>query len=532
MFNFEHNRSICENTISITLSGLSINWHRLIVPAVLLCTLAGCGPTRFEASNIYPNCGRAYEECPVNLSAYKSVQQRIGGQDPTLSLAVAISGGGYRAANFGAGALLELEQTTGLNLTQNNALLQIDYFSTVSGGGFAAAAYLSSLHDYLRFGGTYDNYSFAGALKKPDCSCPPEATAPAEQFADPCIRRHLRGFYSDAVGDLIQDIISWLTLDMFKNAGYFEKIIDDDILGYRWRKRKLRSLQNATEQSASLVLGDIFVQKDDQHRQVKLPYWVANATVYENGAIFAFTPDHLKLYKIRGYRHRLKVYEQSWSQPGYEKFIETMPLSVGATASASFPVATLPTTLTNDLDPNNRYLHLFDGGLADNIAVITAVRLLDAECSGEVTKKALIVVDAYRGTFAPFSSTKHPPPIGNTAMRVMNISLDSWRGRYRRIIRQLCEAKDIAVVFLSFDDLDELPDCQKLFEFGLDPNDVKALTGKAHSPQTPFELLRAIPTIKWQDKGKLSGPKQDLLLAAGRYVVHENKDDILNALKW
>jgi len=494
---------------------------------ILLFLLTGCGPTRYEASEIYPVCEKPFEECSIDLSAYKPAQQRIGGQDPNLSLAVAISGGGHRAANFAAGVLLELERIPTAP-SGNNLLKEIDYFSTVSGGGFAAAAYISSLHDYRAFKGTDDGYSFAGAFQVPSCDCPAETPA-QEQVMDPCIRRHLQGFYANSVSDLVQDIISWLTLNMFKKAGYFEKITDDDILGYNWRKRKLRSLQDAVEQKRSLVLADIFIQKSEPNGHVKLPYWIANATVYENGAIFAFTPGHLKLYKVYGYRHRLKMYKHNPSQQGYEQFIEQMPLSVGTTASANFPAATLPTTLKSSLDPNNRYLHLYDGGMSDNIGVITAVRVLQAEPAKQVTRKVLLVIDAYRGTFAPFSSTKHPPPIGSTAMRTMNISLDSWHGRYREILRGLCTNKGIEVVFLSFDDLNNPPDCNELLDFGLSAEDVKKLKEKTGTVR-PFELLRGIKTIDVKQKGKLSPCEQNLLLAAGRCAVHNKRYEIMQAL--
>jgi hypothetical protein len=509
---------------------LSRDYYSLsvLIFLILAFLLTGCGPTRYEASEIYPVCEKPFEECSIDLSEYKPALQRIGGQDPNLSLAVAISGGGHRAANFAAGVLLELERIP-TDPSGTNILQEIDYFSTVSGGGFAAAAYISSLHDYMTFKGTDEGYSFAGALEVPSCDCPVEEQLAAEQFMDPCIRRHLRGFYSNAVNDLIQDIISWLTLDLSENAGYFEKITDDDILGYNWRKRKLRSLQDPAEQKASLTLADIFIPKSDPNGQVKLPYWIANATVYENGAIFAFTPRHLKLYKVYGYRHRLKIYKHNTSQPGYEQFINQMPLSVAATASANFPAATFPTTLISELDPNNPYLHLYDGGMADNIGVVTAARVLQAEPAEQVTKKVLLVIDAYRGTFAPFSSTKHPPPIGNTAIRAMNISLDSWRGRYREITRGLCKEKGIEAVFLSFDDLSNLPDCNELVVFGLSAEDVKKLKEKAGSVR-PFELLRAIKTIDLEQKGKLSSCEQNLLLAAGRYAARTKKTEILTAI--
>jgi hypothetical protein len=461
----------------------------------------------------------------------------MGGQDPSLALAAAISGGGHRSANFAAGALLELEQLTSQDSTRSNVLFETDYFSTVSGGGFTAAAYISSLHDYMKFNGSNEGHSFAKALRYPagnypPVKCPCKRPPGSEQIMDPCIRRHLRGFYSDIAGDIWRDILSWATLGIFDRGGHFEKTLDDDILGRCWRKKKLASLAVDGGEGASLTLGDIFVERNERERQIELPYWVANAAAYENGAIFPFTPDHLRLYRVRGYRHRLTEYSHVEPKQDYDEFIRRVPLAVGVTASANFPVATLPTILKSDMDANNPYLHLLDGGVADNLGVITALRLLEKEPHSAVTRRALIVIDAYQGTFVPFSNIKQPPPIGNTAIRVTDISLDSWRGRYREIVRSLCRDKNVKVVFLSFDDVAGLADWGDLLDFGLDPNDVAALPKKKGERYAPFESLRRISTLKLEDQGRLSMAEQKLLLAAGRYVVNKKKEEILTILNW
>jgi hypothetical protein len=461
----------------------------------------------------------------------------VGGQDPSLALAAAISGGGHRAANFAAGVLLELEQLTTQDSAGGNLLSEIDYFSTVSGGGFAAAAYISSLHDYIKFNGTKHGYSFAKVLRYPTAgyppvTCPCKKPPPAEQITDPCIRRHLQGFYSGVGGDLWRDVLSWATIGILERPGHFEKTLDDDVLGQYWRKKKLASLPEDVSGGASLTLGDVFVDRREHETRVQLPYWVANATVYENGAIFPFTPDHLKLYRVCGYRHRLTKYSYVEDEQEYDEFIRRVPLAVGMTASANFPVATVPTILTSDMDANNPFLHLLDGGVAENLGVITALRLLRNEPCREITTRGLIVIDAYQGTFVPFSRIKQPPPIGDAAMRVTDISLDSWRGRYREIVRNLCANINVAVVFLSFDDTADLRDFGPLFAFGLEREDVAKLSKKKSEGRTPFELLRRISTLKLEDQGRLSMAEQKLLLAAGRYVVKKKKEEMLDILNW
>lgn len=143
----------------------------------------------------------------------------------------------------------------------------------------------------------------------------------------------------------------------------------------------------------------------------------------------------------------------------------------------------------------------------------------------------MIVIDAYGGTFEPFSKIRFPPPPASTALRIMSIALDSWHARYREIISDWCREKNISVVYLSFDDLANLEDCKPLLDFGLTEQDVKELTKKSKLTK-PFDLLRNVATIKTEDKGLLSAAEQNLLISAGRFVVQQKKSEILSALNW
>ena len=537
---FNYNITKTRNPVSRSMFNVQLKKYSpaALTMILLMCLLAGC-KTRNKASLIYPVCGLMYEECSPEMSTYKSVQLRGNGQDPNLALVVAASGGGHRAANFTAGVMLGLEETANHDSSRCNILSQVDYFSTVSGGGFAIAVYVSSLHDHLYFNGTSDDYSFAAVLRYPPedyqpvkCQSGCQSTEPPDdELTDPCIRRHLQGFYSDFLKDFFQEILFGLTLGTLGKSCQLEQAIDNELLGYCWRKSKLESSCSEETPDATLTFNDVFVRKDDSNTQINLPYWVANATAYENGAIFAFTPDYFKLYDINGYKHRSKKHRYDCSKDDYDEFIWRVPLSLGVTASGNFPVLVPATTLNSDMDPNNPYLHLLDGGMADNLGVMTALRMLEKEPDKAVIKKVLIVVDAYQGNFAPFSKIEYSPLIANTALRAMDISLDSWHGRHREIVRRLCEVRDIEVVFLGFDDLAQLPNCTALFAFGLGPDDVKKLTRHPNRAR-PFQLLRRIPTVNFKEKGKLSLAQQNLLLAAGRYVVDKKTDEILRKLGW
>ena len=105
----------------------------------LTATLSHAG--RVESEKVF---AQDYQTPPFDISRYKSPEQRGKTQRENVSVAVCISGGGHRAANFGIGAMMGLENVQ-IENNSYNSLQEIDYFSTVSGGGFAAAVYISSL---------------------------------------------------------------------------------------------------------------------------------------------------------------------------------------------------------------------------------------------------------------------------------------------------------------------------------------------------------------------------------------------------
>ncbi len=512
----------------------------IIMAAVSVC---GCGPQRHAPSLIHPyRPGKPFQECSADLSLYKPVQERPG-QDPNIVLVVAASGGGYRAANFTAGALLGLEEIKNPR-RPSNALTEVDYFSSVSGGGFAVGAYITTLRDYRRFSGTTEGFSFAGAMAPTNERCPCKGKPPAEQHIDPCVRKHLQGLYRDFISDFLRTLLPWNYLGFDKRNLRFEQAIDDDTLGYRWRKKKLESLADPNaEQNAAIKLGDIFVRADDIEREVQLPYWFANAAVYQNAVIFPFSPDHLSFYQLTGYYHRQKKKKCGQSYGDCEDlndFAFSVSASVGVTSSANFPLAMPPLRFISSMDPNNPYFYLLDGGVADNLGVVTALRLLGDEKNVNAARKILLVIDSYQGDLTPFEKAHKPPVEARAAVRLMETGLDSWRARYRELTDRLCERENIRPVYLSFDDLADA-DFNDLKPFGLSDEDKKDLC--EHKPKkcpkaTPFYLLRSVSMSApafWGKRGleyRIPESQQNLLIAAGRYVVHKNRNEILDALGW
>ncbi len=353
----------------------------------------------------------------INLSAYRSVQERSG-QDPDLAVAMAISGGGHRAANFAVGVMLGLESFS-TSTVPGNLLSEVDYFSTVSGGGFAAGAYLATRFDH-HCARSEAPYSFATAL-----------------HADENVM--LKHLERDFQSILLSAGVNLQTLGYMDGGDLLEQQFDYTILGAAQRAG-----------NTSFCLGNLFKPANGT-LPATLPYWFANATVYENGARFTFTPEMLLKYHVREYTHRMTDVELN--SDGYD-----LPFAVAVKTSASFPAAIPATTFTCAApnDPLNDYLHLLDGGLIDNLGVRAAFDVLQQD---PAPRRLLLVVDAYKGDSHPLSKSRTSPSGLLAGYRITRIALDSDHSLLRRnVLKRAREAADekrgpIDVVFLSFDDL-------------------------------------------------------------------------------
>lgn len=339
----------------------------------------------------------------VDLSYYKPVNTRPF-QRSDIAIAVAASGGGYRAANLTAGVLMGLEQVTDPHL-QGNLLQAVDYFSTVSGGGFGVGYYIASLEDFME---THDvngpfapQFSFTNTMNSlPDVN-PLDKDYSGQLF-----------FGADR-GQLIEE--------KFANS--------------------ILKTSHGT-----LTLGDIFVPQNSPQNP-HLPYWVTNSTIYQNAALLPFTPDVLAKYGINTYKYDDKTTViQNYND---------IPVAVGMTASASFPFALTPTTLgsSNCTSGSECYLHLLDGGIADNLGVYTALNLLHQD---PAKIKVLIIIDAYAGHSQPFSEDADAPDGSTLFWRIMGMGTDAFRQMIKPNIKNLARAelcrgntRNVLVIYLD-----------------------------------------------------------------------------------
>ena len=429
----------------------------------------------------------------IDLSTYKSVQERPG-QNPDLCIAVAISGGGSRAANFGVGIMLGLEDFEGMRY--QNLLKEVDYLSTVSGGGFAGGSYVAALYDHNRLR--------------------PDAPFVFEDYVKWRVREALAYSY---VGTLVRANFNprlWFT--HVDDGDALERAIDDQVLGYKSRRKAMGS------DAPSIRLGDMFIPKDSD-LPVRLPMHITNSSTINTMQIFPFTPDVLEEYGVVGYTHRMQK-EVNEFPASY-----IVPLSVGIKSSGSFPVLISNTTLVSSYSSERLFLHLFDGAMTDNTGYYTALQVLKQETARH---KILIIIDADAvGNRYTFSEKEGALFSLGVAARLPSSGLDARRATLVRDIMDACTPARIEPVFFGFNVLLEgndamPPDVIKIKEE--QARLIRVLKSGAEvsgrDKQILYDLLTYIST-----KYTIEPAEQELLLLGGQLIVRLRQKQLEAALR-
>ena len=287
----------------------------------------------------------------VDLHEYKSVQLRNDGQDSKLALGVAISGGGSRAEYFGLGVLLMLEEAK--SESNSNFLQDIDYFSTVSGGGFAGGYYVMVKKKFLNTGEFKSFHDF---------------------------------WYSP------KHLTKRSTLDEIRyNASPFKLLINPlreaNMAGGAFTRKLNRQLLHNNK----IKLNDIFIK--DPTKPVNLPMLIANGTILNSTQRVPFIPstlDKLKIQKIiRPWWHGRKL-------PASDQ----LNIKDALAASSDFPGVIPPLKLavrsTSPLQKRNSRIRILDGGIVDNLGYAS---LFEALChdSTKVDRTKALIIDCSEG---------------------------------------------------------------------------------------------------------------------------------------
>ena len=456
--------------------------------------LPGCARKIRPERNVFIKQGKGPS---IDLRRYRSPQYRAN-QDSSLAIAVAISGGGARAYNFAMGVLLGMEN---IPTVHSNLLHEIDYISTVSGGSFAAGSFIRAKYEY-ELGDTSNPFSLV-------------------QSYSPTIQTELRRSYLSPILRSWINPKTWVT--HIDDGDGLEKAIDRKLLGYEDRVEKW-----GKDQAKSILLGDIFIPADSQHLPVRYPMFVTNSTMLSNMVIFPFAPNVLDTFLISGYTHNMR-------ERHFDEAIDpySLPLSVGIKASGSFPIAISNTTLISTYDPKYRYLHLIDGGVADNIGFRSGLDMLEQDQIAK--KKILIIIDADgAGQVRSFTHKESGALWFKVLVRLPSSGIDSRRVFRREMIQNLCAQRGVTPVFLSFATLIEdfpflMPEMELAYE-SASKEMIRILSST--SQDLDIQGLRRLYDLSNGVKTKytIKDYEQQLLTLTGKKVVELKRQTFLDFL--
>lgn len=368
------------------------------------------------------------------LSHYKSVETSPMRpyQRSDIAVAIAASGGGYRATNLVVGVLMGLEKYHNKAL-KGNLLEEVDYFSTVSGGGFGVGYYLARYQQFIE--------DHQNEKPLPHFSL---SKAVAKTLAYPA--QKIDGQYTGR-GDVLNVNLSDVIELGGKHYNEYESTLNQTILNQG--------------DGRDFILGSIFIPKADPNEPT-MPIWVAHASIYQNMGIFPFAPRILANYRVRNYWH-MGHKARIRSVPKDPYYGSKFPYSVALAASASVPFAMQSATLESSACHGTCYLQLFDGGLTDNLGLIGAYNML---LQDKAPIKLLIVVDASGHAEHAFSKDEGSPGFFSMLWRVMNSGIDASRIIVRNNVKKsvqalMCEsgASNVLVAYL---DLDRYPEAYKV----------------------------------------------------------------------
>ena len=314
-----------------------------------------------------------------------------GGKDANkLFVCLAFSGGGTRAAALAYGAMLALRQTH-IDWPQKGGTLlnEVDCISSVSGGSFPAA-YYALYHDRI-----FDDFESRFLYRNIEGRLILEALAPWNWpwLASP--------YYSriDLAADFYDD-------DLFDHSSY------DQLIS---QKRRPFVILNAT----NIGSGNRFPFTQDQFDLIGSdlgPYPVARAVAASSAFPFLLSPITLENYQpLQGFPV-LKEY-----QTGLQDYYNDRSRYYWSQSQLDY------------VDQPHPYVHLMDGGLADNIGLRSIINAYEqsngfiARNIPDIDRLVVIAVNARTQSNDTISNSHHTPHIIPTvAMATATIAMDNY----------------------------------------------------------------------------------------------------------
>jgi hypothetical protein len=461
---------------------------RAAVWFVCLLLLAGCA-----SSHAY-TVKRAEAVVPCQTS----VPERA------LLLGVALSGGGSRAALFGAAGLEALAR---VRTADGGSLIEkISHLSSVSGGSIAAGYY---------------------ALEKP-------ARDVQVLDADGALSDAYRTFFEQYRAAVSQN---------------FERpLIWRQLLSFRWINSALAA-RTLAEILRERVFDDARMQDISmRERAGDSPGLIINTTLYNNGRRLAMTTLPTEVFEYdfftdleRSLRERGRVMEQApvmrerWKhlRPMTPLDLQMDPCSASlagaVTASASFPPLVGPITL--QVGGEETYWHAGDGGLYENQGIETLFFLYLKQIQAKRARRALVI--AFDSSY-PFSVGERRLGLRSLPFSLLTFDFSripsimeeratTYQSLFFRSLQLegvFPDSRTVSAIVLRHTDARWAADMSDL------PPACKAEPKPLASPEAVRERIAEIPTA-------LTLPSEcdrQLLVAAANQLVAERRDAILKFL--
>ena len=421
--------------------------------------------------------------------------------DRDLVVGVALSGGGSRAALFGASGLEALAQVRAPG--GGSVLDQVTYLSSVSGGSVAASYF---------------------AMKKP-------SKGTGVLGPDGALTDDYKTFFADYKNIVSQDFESAL---LWRQIGSF-----------RWILNPALAAQSLTELFTERLLGPVtFGDLSAREAREDSPRLIINTTLYNNGQRLAMTtlpPDTFRYDFFQDLHQSLAKRGKSAEYPPllmrrWESIVPLTPLDLkmdpcpvklagAVTGSASFPPVVGPITL--QVGEGEQYWHIGDGGLYENSGTESLLIAFLKQLQSKKARRALII--AFESSY-PFSVgyrklTKRPEPwtLGSYEFSrisgIMEERATAYMGLFYRSMQiegVFPDNQTVRVIFLRHTDAkwkDDLSDLPQVCREESPPLD---------SPTAVVERIAEIPT-RFKLKSECD---RQLLMTAAAKVVAQNKQEI------
>jgi predicted acylesterase/phospholipase RssA len=480
-----------------TRNGFFINLdvpHRLtawVTGGMVLVVLSGC-----VTSPVYT--------LPAAKPDQTSCSQAMTPSDTLIG--VAISGGGSRAALFGAAGLEALAKVQ-VGLPAHSLLEDVSVISSVSGGSMATSY-------------------FAAVKPRKDVAM---LTASGELSAE------YQTFFAKYKDTMNQD--------------YETPLVWHNLLRLRWANPAWTAKSLNEYLNSQFLHGMTFQDVRERESGGQIPRLLINTTLYNDGRRFVITTlpheqtqyDLLKDVSRSVGAHPLSKESVELMQVKWASLqsvtpqalnIDLCPLPLGAAVAASMSFPPIVGPITFKVEGADQYWHAGDGGLSDNMGLESLATVTLHALQQKTVRRALLIAFDSSFPFAVGSDRLNHFPEGFTLFNydvsripgIMEERALAYRTLYfRTMAAQGVLPDERRMKFLQLrhtdavwkDDMSDLPDSCK--------NEEVKLT----NPPMVKKRLASVVTRLWLE----SACDRDLVATAAAKLVEGNKDEILKFLQ-